>query len=118
MKHTWRRTVTLFLVGQAITLFGTMITGHAISWYVTLKTQSGALLTLFTVSMMVGSLAMPLGMLIFGPLADVVSIDWLLIGTGVGIMLLGICVVASKTLRQAGLLPKPPDESPAETPTE
>jgi DHA3 family macrolide efflux protein-like MFS transporter len=49
----WRRSVTLFLIGQALTLFGTMITGHAISWYVTLETQSGTILTAFTVAMMV-----------------------------------------------------------------
>jgi DHA3 family macrolide efflux protein-like MFS transporter len=49
----WQRNISLFLVGQALTLFGTMITGHAISWYVTLETQSGVVLTLFTVAMMV-----------------------------------------------------------------
>jgi DHA3 family macrolide efflux protein-like MFS transporter len=48
----WRRAVTFFLIGQALTLFGTMITGHAISWYVTLQTQSGTILTAFTVAMM------------------------------------------------------------------
>ncbi|MDR1014892.1 MAG: MFS transporter [Coriobacteriales bacterium] len=70
----------------------------------------------FSVSMMAGSLAMPVGMVVFGPLADVVSIDWLLVGTGAGIMLLGACVVASRTLRQAGLLPEPPIGTPVEMP--
>jgi DHA3 family macrolide efflux protein-like MFS transporter len=31
---------------------------------------------------MIGSAAMPLGMLLFGPLADLVRIEWLLVGTG------------------------------------
>ncbi|NLG11347.1 MAG: MFS transporter, partial [Coriobacteriaceae bacterium] len=61
-KQGWQRTVTLFLVGQAITLFGTMITGYAISWYVTLQTQSGVILMLFTIAMMVPmAVSSPLG---------------------------------------------------------
>jgi DHA3 family macrolide efflux protein-like MFS transporter len=52
----------MFLVGQALTLFGTMITGYAISWYVTLETQSGVMLTLFTIAMMVPmALSSPFG---------------------------------------------------------
>ena len=58
----WQRTVALFLTGQAITLFGTMITGYAISWYVTLQTQSGLVIALFSVAMMVPmALSSPLG---------------------------------------------------------
>jgi DHA3 family macrolide efflux protein-like MFS transporter len=61
-QPSWQRNVALFLVGQAITLFGTMITGYAISWYVTLQTQSGLMLTLFTIAMMVPmAIASPLG---------------------------------------------------------
>jgi DHA3 family macrolide efflux protein-like MFS transporter len=62
----------------------------------------------FSVSMMTGSLAMPVGMIAFGPLSDMIAIDWLLVGTGGAIMLLGVCIVASRTFRQAGLLPEPP----------
>ncbi|MDR0961614.1 MAG: MFS transporter [Mediterranea sp.] len=51
---------------------------------------------------MVWSLMMPVGMLIFGPLADVISIDYLMIGSGAAIMLLCIPYVMSKTLREAG----------------
>jgi DHA3 family macrolide efflux protein-like MFS transporter len=57
----------------------------------------------FSVSMMVGSLAMPAGMLLFGPLADAMPIDWLLIGAGVGIALLSIYFVANRALREAGI---------------
>jgi DHA3 family macrolide efflux protein-like MFS transporter len=45
---------------------------------------------------------MPLGMIIFGPVADSVSIDVLLIGTGIIITLLAIPLMSSKTLREAG----------------
>jgi DHA3 family macrolide efflux protein-like MFS transporter len=52
----------LFLVGQGVTLFGTMIAGHAITWYVTLREQSGTLLTLFAAATMVPmALASPFG---------------------------------------------------------
>jgi len=62
LSPAWKRTVALFLVGQAVTLFGTMITGYAISWYVTLQTQSGIVLMLFTIALMVPmAVASPLG---------------------------------------------------------
>jgi DHA3 family macrolide efflux protein-like MFS transporter len=51
---------------------------------------------------MVGSVMMPVGMLVFGPVADTVSIDILLIGTGIVITLLSIPMIMSKTLREAG----------------
>jgi DHA3 family macrolide efflux protein-like MFS transporter len=56
----------------------------------------------FGVVGMVSSLMMPAGMLIFGPLADVVSIDWIMLGCGAVIMLLTIPFVGSKVLRKAG----------------
>jgi DHA3 family macrolide efflux protein-like MFS transporter len=51
---------------------------------------------------MASSSLMPLGMLVFGPLSDRISIDILLIVTGTGIALLSIAFVGSKTLREAG----------------
>jgi DHA3 family macrolide efflux protein-like MFS transporter len=67
VRQNWQRTITLFLVGQAITLFGTAISGHAITWYVTLQTQSGTILMLFSVATMVPmALSSPIG----GVLAD------------------------------------------------
>jgi DHA3 family macrolide efflux protein-like MFS transporter len=45
---------------------------------------------------------MPLGMVVFGPVADIVSINILLIGTGVIVTLLAIPLISSKTLREAG----------------
>jgi DHA3 family macrolide efflux protein-like MFS transporter len=53
--------------------------------------------------MMVASLTVQLGMLLWGPLGDVVELDWLLVGTGVFIMIMGIKVFFSKTLLKAGL---------------
>jgi DHA3 family macrolide efflux protein-like MFS transporter len=59
----------------------------------------GRVLSVFT---MVSSTMMPLGMLVFGPVSDSVSIDALLVGTGTIVMLLTIPLAASKTLREAG----------------
>jgi len=56
----------------------------------------------FGVLGMISSLAWPLGMIIFGPLSDIVPIEWLLVGTGTGIAALGVSLLASKTLVNAG----------------
>ncbi|MEA4847461.1 MAG: MFS transporter, partial [Clostridiaceae bacterium] len=42
------------------------------------------------------------GMLVFGPAADVVKIEWLLIGTGFLMFLQGFFLVGSKDLVEAG----------------
>jgi DHA3 family macrolide efflux protein-like MFS transporter len=55
-----------------------------------------------SVFMMVNSTMMPLGMVVFGPVADVVSINILLVGTGIIVALLCIPMITSKTLREAG----------------
>ncbi|MDR0635890.1 MAG: MFS transporter [Treponema sp.] len=56
----------------------------------------------FSVYSMISSVVTPMGMLVFGPLADTVAIDILLIGTGSIIFLLSFCFIISKTLREAG----------------
>jgi DHA3 family macrolide efflux protein-like MFS transporter len=56
----------------------------------------------FSVFSMVSSTMMPLGMLVFGPLADTVSINILLVGTGIVVTLLAVPLIISKTLREAG----------------
>jgi DHA3 family macrolide efflux protein-like MFS transporter len=59
----------------------------------------GRVLSVFT---MISSTMMPLGMIVFGPVADTVSINILLVVTGVIITLLAIPLIRSKTLREAG----------------
>jgi DHA3 family macrolide efflux protein-like MFS transporter len=66
------------------------------------KTDPQYMGRVFGVFQMTWSLTMPLAMLLFGPLADVVSIDWLLIGTGIVIFLLTFPYLMSKSLREAG----------------
>lgn len=57
---------------------------------------------IFGVFGMISTSMMPLGMLIFGPLADAVEIEWLLIGTGLFMLLLAIFFVGNKRLIEAG----------------
>lgn len=56
----------------------------------------GRVMSAFT---MLSSLAMPFGMLFFGPLGDVINIDYLLIGSGIVMMLLATVFFVNKTLR-------------------
>ena len=53
----------------------------------------GRVLSVFT---MLGSLAMPFGMLFFGPLADIVNINHIFIGTGAVMVFLGIMYFVRK----------------------
>jgi DHA3 family macrolide efflux protein-like MFS transporter len=49
MNIRWKKNTVLFLTGQALSLFGTMVVQYAILWHITLKTQSGAMMTAVTV---------------------------------------------------------------------
>jgi len=51
---------------------------------------------------MVESSMLPFSMLVFGPIADKISIDIILIVTGIAIMLLSFLILSNKTLRKAG----------------
>ncbi|MNI69188.1 hypothetical protein D3C73_1249230 [compost metagenome] len=57
---------------------------------------------IFGVFGMISTSMMPLGMLIFGPIADVIQIEWLLIGTGLFILILAVFLGRNKILLEAG----------------
>lgn len=44
----WKRNATLYIVGQFVSMFGSMLVQHAITWQITLETKSGVIMTLFT----------------------------------------------------------------------
>lgn len=56
----------------------------------------------FGVLGMIQTSMMPLGMLVFGPLADIVKIEWMLIFTGSCLFLLSLYIFQNTTLRLAG----------------
>ena len=45
----WRRQVTIFLSGQTISLFGSMLVQYAVMWHLTLETKSGAVMAMYAV---------------------------------------------------------------------
>ncbi len=47
--HGWRRKVVMFLSGQTVSLFGSSLVQFAIVWYITLSTQSGAIMTISSI---------------------------------------------------------------------
>jgi DHA3 family macrolide efflux protein-like MFS transporter len=57
----------------------------------------------FGVMTMISSSMMPLGMLVFGPLADKVAIEWLLICTGVGNIAAALLLLRNRPLLEAGV---------------
>jgi len=46
MKEMWKKKIILFLTSQSISLFGSLLVQYAISWYITLKTQSAIMMTI------------------------------------------------------------------------
>jgi DHA3 family macrolide efflux protein-like MFS transporter len=64
----------------------------------------------FSVLSMVSSLAMPFGMLVFGPMSDYIKIEKLLFGTGIVIVALSFFFIRNKVLIDAGMPVMKPDD--------
>lgn len=45
----WRRDVTIFLSGQTVSLFGSMLVQYAVMWHLTLETKSGGVMAMYAV---------------------------------------------------------------------
>ncbi|GAB1484843.1 MFS transporter [Treponema sp.] len=56
----------------------------------------------FSVLSMISTSLMPLGMLIFGPLADIVKIEWILLATGAAMLLQSVWGLFSRRLMEIG----------------
>ncbi len=48
----WKRNAGFFIAGQFLSMFGSMLVSHAITWSITLEQQSGGLIALFTCAAM------------------------------------------------------------------
>ncbi len=66
------------------------------------KVEPDFLGRVFGVMGMISSSMMPLGMLVFGPIADMIRIEWLLIGTGFLLFIQSFFLIGSKDLVEAG----------------
>lgn len=67
------------------------------------KVENDYLGRIYGVFGMISTSMMPLGMLIFGPLADIISVEKLLIGTGILMLIVTLLINTSKSLIQAGV---------------
>lgn len=99
----WLSQFTLYLLfmgifGIAVPLFNTPATVLLQE-----KVEPDYLGRIFGVMGMISSSMMPLGMMIFGPLADTFPIEWMLIGTGIALLVQTILFVGNKALVEAGL---------------
>ncbi|MBQ4898323.1 MFS transporter [Paenibacillus sp. Marseille-P2973] len=93
----WIYLVFMAVFGVAMPLFNTptMV-------LVQERVEESYLGRIFGVFGMISTSMMPLGMLIFGPIADVIRIEWLLIGTGLFILILAVFLGRNKILLEAG----------------
>ncbi|MDU4697454.1 MAG: MFS transporter [Paenibacillus sp.] len=66
------------------------------------KVDEGYMGRIFGVFSMISTSMMPIGMLIFGPMADAIAIEWLLIATGLLILILSIFLGRNQALLEAG----------------
>lgn len=66
------------------------------------KIEEDYLGRVFGVMGMISTSMMPIGMLIFGPISDMIKIEWLLLGTGAFMILLSILLGKDKVLLHAG----------------
>jgi len=66
------------------------------------KVEEDFLGRVFGVFGMISSSMMPIGMLVFGPMADIIRIEWLLVGTGILLFILSFFLIGDKALVEAG----------------
>jgi DHA3 family macrolide efflux protein-like MFS transporter len=93
----WLYLVFTGLIGVIIPFFNTPFTV-----LLQQKIEGDYLGRIFGVFTMISSSVMPLGMLVFGPVADIVKIEWLLIGTGILLFAESFFLLGSKDLIEAG----------------
>ena len=44
VQRAWKRDISVFLSGQTVSMFGSMLVQYAIMWHLTLETKSGVVL--------------------------------------------------------------------------
>lgn len=97
VPNFWAYFAFMALFGVAMPIFNTPATVLLQE-----KVEEDYLGRVFGVMGMISTSMMPLGMLIFGPIADIIKIEWLLLGTGIFIIILAIFMSRNKVLIEAG----------------
>lgn len=93
----WMYLIFMALFGVAMPIFNTPTTVLLQE-----KIEEEYLGRVFGVMGMISTSMMPIGMLIFGPIADIIRIEWLLAGTGLFIIILTFFMNQNKVLVEAG----------------
>lgn len=93
----WIYIAIMVITGVALPVFNTPA-----SVLLQEKVEENYLGRVFGVLGMISTSMMPLGMLVFGPLGDVVDVEWLLIGTGICMFLSGLVLTRNRKLLEAG----------------
>lgn len=93
----WVYILFMGLVGVAMPIFNTPFTV-----LLQQKVEQDFLGRVFGVLNMISSSIMPLAMLAYGPLADLIKIEWLLVGTGLLMLVLTFVMLGNKVLIEAG----------------
>lgn len=97
VPNFWVYLIFMAIFGVALPIFNTPSTVMLQD-----KVEENYLGRVFGVMGMISTSMMPLGMLVFGPIADFIKIEWLLIGTGVFIIILSLFLIRNKMLIAAG----------------
>lgn len=97
VPNFWVYLLIMLLCGLSVPFFNTPAQAMMQS-----KLDAAVMGRVFSVLMMINGLAMPIGMVLFGPLSDVIRIELLLIVTGILMFLSGFVLIASKSLNAAG----------------
>lgn len=93
----WVYLIFMVLTGVAMPIFNTPATVLLQE-----RIEEEYLGRVFGVLGMISTSMMPLGMLVFGPIADKIEIEWLLIVTGILLFIQGFFLIGSKVLVEAG----------------
>ncbi len=93
----WIYLVFMGIVGLAMPFFNTPFTVLMQE-----KVETDYMGRVFGVLAMISSLVMPVGMLVFGPLADVVRIEYMLVVTGILMLIEGLLMFRSKAIMDGG----------------
>lgn len=93
----WLYNVVMALVGMAMPMVNTPSTV-----LLQQKVEEEFLGRVFGVLSMISSSMMPLGMLVFGPLSDFIRIEWMLIGTGILMILETLLLLGNKAFVKIG----------------
>ncbi len=93
----WLYNVVMAVVGMAMPMMNTPSTV-----LLQQKVEGEFLGRVFGVLSMISSSMMPLGMLVFGPLSDFIQIEWMLIGTGILMIVETVFLLGNKVLIEIG----------------